>query len=193
MVVASHNAGKVREISALLAPFNIETRSAADLGLGEPVEDGTSFIANAEIKARAAALASNMVALADDSGLEVEALDGAPGIYSARMAGPDKDFDLAMHRIHDQMVATNSNNDHARFVCALSLCWPDGHCETVEGEVRGQIVWPKRGTAGFGYDPIFIADGETLTFGEMDPEAKHAVSHRADAFAKIMARCLKDT
>ena len=193
LVVASHNAGKVREISTLLTPFKIETRAAADLGLGAPIEDGTSFIANAEIKARAAAQASSMVALADDSGLEVEAFDGAPVIYSARMAGPDKDFDLAMQRIHDQMVATNSNNDNARFVCALSLCWPDGHCETVEGEVRGRIVWPKRGNAGFGYDPIFVADGETLTFGEMNPEAKHAISHRADAFAKIMARCLKDT
>ncbi|MDX1484106.1 MAG: RdgB/HAM1 family non-canonical purine NTP pyrophosphatase [Alphaproteobacteria bacterium] len=190
LIVASHNAGKVREIGALLAPFGYEVLAAADLGLDEPEETGRDFIANAELKARAAAEAAGLPALSDDSGLEVAALSGAPGIYAARWAGPGRDFAKAMERVHKEMVASGDENPSARFVCALSLCWPDGHCESVEGEVRGRITWPPRGEKGFGYDPIFIADGETLTFGEMEPEAKHAISHRADAFAKLIDRCL---
>lgn len=190
LVLATHNPGKVREIAALIGPFGIEVKSAGELGLDEPVEDGADFKANAEIKARAAALASGLPALSDDSGLEVTALDGQPGIYAARWAGEPRDFAKAMARVHDEMAASNSDDDRARFVCALALCWPDGHCETVEGEVRGRITWPPRGERGFGYDPIFIADGEEQTFGEMEPEAKHAMSHRADAFRKLVARCL---
>lgn len=190
LVVASHNAGKVREIAALLAPLGLDIVSAGTLGLPEPEETGASFAANAELKACAAANGAGLPALADDSGLEVEALGGAPGIYSARWAGPDRDFGLAMERVHAELAAKPGAGDRARFVCALALAWPDGHVETVEGEVRGRIVWPPRGTHGFGYDPIFVANGHTETFGEMTPDAKHAVSHRADAFAKLIARCL---
>lgn len=190
LVVASHNAGKVREIAELLAPFGLDIRSAAELNLDEPEETGQTFVENAEIKALAAARAAGMPALADDSGLAVAALDGAPGIYSARWAGGGSgDFGTAMERVHREMLQSGRTDDTARFVCALSLGWPDGHAESVEGEVRGRIVWPPRGTHGFGYDPIFRAEGETLTFGEMAPERKHAISHRADAFAKMVARC----
>ena len=187
LVIASHNAGKVREIGQLLAPFGTEVVSAGTLGLDEPEETGDSFIANAELKARAAALASGLPALADDSGLAVESLSGAPGIYSARWAGPDKDFARAMAKV--QSALGGEKDRRARFVCALSLAWPDGHCETFEGVVEGEIVWPARGTQGFGYDPIFLPTGGTLTFGEMAPEAKHAISHRADAFRKLVAAC----
>jgi XTP/dITP diphosphohydrolase len=190
LVIASHNAGKVREIGALIAPFGIDVRGAASLGLAEPEETGTDFIANAELKARAAATATNLPALADDSGLDVAALGGAPGIRSARWAGAARDFTMAMKRVHDEMTASGNPDARARFVCALALCWPDGHCETVEGEVPGRIIWPPRGDKGFGYDPMFVAQGETLSFGEMDAAAKHAISHRADAFAKLVARCL---
>jgi XTP/dITP diphosphohydrolase len=190
LVVASHNAGKVREIAALLAPVGLDVRSAGELGLPEPEETGSTFIENAELKAKEAALGAQLPALADDSGLEVNALDGAPGIYSARWAGENRDFAWAMERVHDAMEKSGLADTDARFVCALALCWPDGHCETVKGEVRGQITWPPRGDNGFGYDPMFNAHGETLTFGEMAPDAKHAISHRADAFAKLMARCL---
>ncbi len=190
LIVASHNAGKVREIGALIAPFGLEAKSAGELGLPEPEETGADFIANAELKARAAALAAGLPALADDSGLEVAALGGAPGIYSARWAGVPRDFAAAIQKVHEEMTASGSTDTAARFVCALSLCWPDGHCETVEGEVRGHVTWPPRGERGFGYDPIFVAEGERQTFGEMEPEAKHAISHRADAFRQLVARCL---
>ena len=190
LVLATHNPGKVREVAALIEPFGLEVRSAAELGLDEPVEDGADFIANAEIKARAAAEVSGLPALSDDSGLAVTALDGAPGIYSARWAGEPRDFSRAMERVHEELTALGSDDDRAKFICALALCWPDGHCEAVEGEVRGRLTWPPRGDKGFGYDPMFIADGESLTFGEMDPDAKHAISHRADAFRKLVARCL---
>ena len=189
LVVASHNAGKVREIAALLAPFGLDVVSAGTLGLDEPEETGATFIDNAVLKARAAAEVAKLPALADDSGLEVMALNGAPGIYSARWAGATRDFSVAMNRVRDEMKESGNADTSARFVCALALAWPDGHVETVEGEVRGHVVFPPRGGNGFGYDPIFIADGNTMTFGEMEPEAKHAISHRADAFAKLVARC----
>ncbi len=187
LVIASHNAGKVREIGELLAPFGTEVVSAGTLGLPEPEETGETFIANAELKARAAASASGLPALADDSGLAVDALAGAPGIYSARWAGGAKDFDFAMAKVHTAMGEERDRT--ARFVCALALAWPDGHCETFEGTVEGDIVWPPKGSNGFGYDPIFLPKGGTLTFGEMAASAKHAISHRANAFAKLVAAC----
>ncbi len=188
LVIASHNEGKVREIRALLAPYGVEPVSAGSLGLPEPPENGTTFIANAEIKARSAADLSGLPALADDSGLAVEALGGEPGIYSARWAGESKDFGLAMKLVHEQLVnAGPEAGRDAHFVCALSLCWPDGHVESFEGRVDGTIVWPPRGTHGFGYDPIFQPLGYDISFGEMDPDAKHAISHRADAFRKLVA------
>lgn len=187
LVIASHNAGKVREIGELLAPYGVEVVSAGTLGLAEPEETGNTFVANAELKARAAASASGYPALADDSGLAVDALGGAPGIYSARWAGPDKDFSMAMEKIHVRM-GDNPNRD-ARFVCALTLAWPDGHCETFEGKVEGTLVWPPRGGNGFGYDPVFLPRGGTQTFGEMEAAAKHAISHRANAFHLLVAAC----
>jgi XTP/dITP diphosphohydrolase len=191
LVIASHNLGKVREIKALLGPFGIEPVSAADLNLPEPDETEASFIGNAQLKARAAAMATGMVALSDDSGLVVDALGGDPGIYSARWAGPEKDFGLAMRLVHDALLKEGVAQPwRARFVCALSLVWPDGHDETFEGKVHGHLVWPLRGTHGFGYDPMFIADGHAITFGEMDPDEKHAISHRADAFRQLVAACL---
>jgi XTP/dITP diphosphohydrolase len=188
LVIASHNEGKVREIRALLEPFGVTPVSAGSLGLPEPPETGTTFIANAEIKARSAADLSGLPALADDSGLAVEALDGDPGIYSARWAGEAKDFGLAMRLVHEHMEKAGPEAGHdAHFVCALSLCWPDGHVESFEGRVDGTIVWPPRGAHGFGYDPIFQPIGRDISFGEMDPEEKHAISHRADAFRKLVA------
>jgi XTP/dITP diphosphohydrolase len=188
LVIASHNEGKVREIRALLAPFGIEPVSAGSLGLPEPAETGTTFVANAELKARSAADLSGIVSLADDSGLSVEALKGEPGIYSARWAGENKDFNLAMKLVHDNLsyVGPDAGRD-AHFVCALSLCWPDGHIESFEGRIDGIVVWPPRGKNGFGYDPMFQPLGHDITFGEMEPDAKHAMSHRADAFAKLVA------
>lgn len=191
LVLASHNAGKLREIADLLRPFQIEVVNAGALGLPEPEETGITFVENAELKARAAATASGLVALSDDSGLCVSALDGQPGIYSARWAGPDKDFVLAMRRVEDELKHSRSPDRRAHFVCALSLCWPDGHCETFQGEVHGQLVFPPRGTYGFGYDPIFLADGYDITFGEMDPGAKHAISHRAHAFKQMIDACFR--
>lgn len=188
LVVATHNPGKVIEISALLGPYGMEPLAAGTLGLPEPEETGSTFRANAELKALSAAQGSGMPALADDSGLCVDALGGAPGIYSARWAGESKDFAVAMQRVHDEMQA-KAGPDTAHFVCALSLAWPDGHVETFEGKVHGRIVWPPRGNRGFGYDPIFIADGHDITFGEMDPNEKHAISHRARAFAQLVAAC----
>ncbi|MCB2106194.1 MAG: RdgB/HAM1 family non-canonical purine NTP pyrophosphatase, partial [Rhodobacteraceae bacterium] len=180
LVVASHNQGKVREIRDLLAPFKVDVVSAGELDLSEPDETGDTFIANAKLKALAAASAANLPALSDDSGLAVAGLNGAPGIYSARWAGPGKDFAVAMKRVETELGS--NPNRHAKFVCALALAWPDGHCDVFEGEVHGSLVFPPRGEKGFGYDPIFIADGRDITFAEMEPAAKHAISHRADAF-----------
>lgn len=185
LVLASHNQGKLREIRELLAPFNADVISAGELGLPEPEETGLSFVANAELKALAAAMGAQMIALSDDSGLAVDALNGAPGIYSARWAGPEKDFELAMRKIQANMG--DSPVKTARFICALTLAWPDGHCETVEGKVEGTLTFPPRGSHGFGYDPIFIPNGYDITFGEMDPAKKHEMSHRADAFRKLVA------
>ena len=187
LVIASHNQGKVREIADLLAPFGAEVVSAGELGLDEPEETGLTFVANAELKARAAAEASGHPALSDDSGLVVPALGGAPGIHSARWGGEGRDFGLAMRRVEEAL--TGKTDRRAHFVCALSLCWPDGECATFEGIVHGTLVWPPRGERGFGYDPIFVANGHTLTFGEMEPDAKHAISHRADAFRKLVEAC----
>ncbi len=189
LVIASHNAGKVREIGELLAPFGVEVVSAGALGLAEPEETGTTFVANAELKAHAAAKAANLPALADDSGLAVQCLGGDPGIYSARWAGPAKDFAAAMALVNDRMGA--SPDRRGRFVCALALAWPDGQCETFEGVVEGEMVWPPRGEHGFGYDPMFQPLGRAETFGEMDPAAKHEISHRADAFRKLVAACFE--
>jgi XTP/dITP diphosphohydrolase len=192
LLVASHNEGKVREIAELLRPFGVEPVSAGSLGLPEPEETEKTFRGNAELKARASAVAAKLPALADDSGLAVDALDGAPGIYSARWAGETRDFKRAMEKVEQELVARGAVTEkdrRARFVCALSLCWPDGHCETFEGKVEGSLAFPPRGLRGFGYDPIFLPDGRTLTFGEMDPAEKHAISHRADAFRQLVAAC----
>ena len=197
LVVASHNPGKVREILDLVAPHGLRVVSAAELGLPEPEETGSTFAANAELKALTAARGAGLPALADDSGIEVEALGGAPGIYSARWAGPSKDFSVAMRRVADELRAegrwSQSPGPRANFTAVLCLAWPDGTSEAFEGKVYGHLVWPPRGTKGFGYDPMFVADGETLTFGEMEPAAKHAISHRARAFAKFVAACLDST
>jgi XTP/dITP diphosphohydrolase len=186
LVVASHNPGKVREIAALLGPHGIEPIGAAALNLPEPEETETSFAGNAELKARAAAIASGHFALADDSGLSVTALDGAPGIYSARWAGPAKDFSIAMARIERELREKAVTDYSAHFTCALALCSPHGEMQTFVGEVHGTLTFPPRGEHGFGYDPIFIADGMDVTFAEMDPAAKHAISHRAKAFARLL-------
>ena len=189
LVIASHNTGKAREIAELLAPYGVEVTSAARLNLPEPEETATTFIGNAELKARAAAEQSGLPALADDSGLVVHALGGAPGIYSARWAGPGKDFSIAMARVQRELEANGATDRRAHFVAALALCWPDGHCESFEGRVDGTLVWPPRGGKGFGYDPMFVPQGHDITFGEMEPTAKHAISHRADAFRKLTAAC----
>lgn len=189
LIVASHNTGKVREIRDLLTPFDTEVLSATDLNLAEPEETGDTFVANAKLKALAATTAANLPALADDSGLSVDALDGAPGIYSARWAGAEKDFLAAMKKIEQELG--DKDNRRARFMCALALAWPDGHCEVFEGTVAGKLEFPPRGTKGFGYDPIFVPDGHTVTFAEMEPAAKHAMSHRADAFHQFVAACFK--
>ncbi|MEY4964458.1 MAG: hypothetical protein RL274_41 [Pseudomonadota bacterium] len=186
LVVASHNAGKVREIKALLGPHGIEPISAGSLGLPEPEETGTTFAANAELKSHASAKASGAAALADDSGLCVDALGGDPGIYSARWAGPDKDFRLAMNRIHDELRHKGLTTSAAKFVCALCVALPSGEFQTFEGEAHGRLTFPPRGDHGFGYDPIFIADGMEQTFAEIDPARKHAMSHRAVAFEKLL-------
>ena len=186
LVVASHNAGKVREIKALLGPHGIDPISAGSLGLPEPEETGDTFAANAQIKALASATASGHAALADDSGLCVDALDGAPGIHSARWAGPTKDFRVAMNRIHDELRHKGVSTSAAKFVCALCVALPSGETHVFEGEVHGHLTFPPRGDHGFGYDPIFIADGMELTFAEIDPAQKHAMSHRAKAFEKLL-------
>jgi len=187
LLLATHNPGKLREIAELMAPFKIDVTSAGQLGLPEPDETGDSFVANAELKALAGAMAAKLPALADDSGLAVHALGGAPGIYSARWAGPEKDFSVAMARVERELAGKTDRRAH--FVCALSLAWPDGHCETFEGKVFGTLVWPPRGAHGFGYDPMFLPDGYVETFGELDPAHKHAISHRAAAFRQLIAAC----
>ncbi|MET4805707.1 RdgB/HAM1 family non-canonical purine NTP pyrophosphatase [Limibacillus sp. MBR-115] len=185
IVIASHNNGKVGEIGALLAPWGIMVRSAAQLGLVEPEETASTFAGNAELKARAAARATGLPALADDSGLAVTALGGNPGIYSARWAGPEKDFGLAMEKVNAALG--KSSDRSAVFICVLCLAWPDGNTACFEGLVAGNLVWPPRGKRGFGYDPMFVPKGHELSFGEMEPARKHAMSHRAQAFSKLVA------
>jgi len=185
LVVATHNPGKLREISALVAPWGLQAVSAGELGLPEPEETGVTFAENALLKANAAAQAGGVPALADDSGLSVAALGGDPGVYSARWAGPERDFAAAMARIAAALDGAQDRS--ATFVCVLALAWPDGRAEVFEGRVDGTIVWPARGTHGFGYDPIFLPVGARETFGEMDPAAKQAMSHRAQAFAALDA------
>ena len=196
LVVASHNPGKVREIAELVAPRGLDVVSAAELRLAQPEETGSTFAENARIKAVAAAQASRLPSLADDSGLEVEALGGAPGIHSARWAGPKKDFTVAMQRVADEIRARGGWDGaaapRANFTAVLSLAWPDGETAAFEGKVYGHLVWPPRGARGFGYDPMFVTDGDTLTFGEMEPDAKHAISHRARAFRHFARACLGD-
>ncbi len=188
LVIASHNQGKVEEISALLMPFRIAALAAASLGIPEPEETGDSFEANAALKAGAAAQAGGLPALADDSGLVVPALGGAPGIYSARWAGPTKDFRIAMARVHREL---DEQDRSALFVAVLALAWPDGDLELFRGEVAGALVWPPRGERGFGYDPMFVPDGGEATFGEIEPAQKHLISHRARAFAKLAEGCFR--
>ena len=194
LVIASHNAGKLREIRALLEPFGIEPVSAGELGLPEPAETEDSFAGNALIKARASALGSGLPALSDDSGLMVDALGGAPGVYTADWAekqpyegGPGRDWYMAMGKVEGKLAELGEDVDRsAHFVCTLALVWPDGEEAVFEGRVSGTLVWPPRGTQGFGYDPVFQPLGHSITFGEMEPAAKHAMSHRAVAFAKLV-------
>lgn len=192
LVVASHNEGKVREISELLSPYGVEVFSSSKLDLLEPIEDGDTFIANAEIKSTSATGESGLVSLADDSGLVVPSLGGIPGIHSARYAVDpatnERDFKYGMERLNN---ALHDKERRAYFACALSLAWPDGHVETFEGQVHGELVWPIRGENGFGYDPMFVADGYRATFGEMEAVAKHAISHRANAFKKLIDACFR--
>lgn len=201
VVIATHNPGKLAEMTELLAPYGIATQSASELRLAEPEETGTTFAANARIKAMAAATATERAAFADDSGLVIETLDGEPGIHSARWAGPNKDFRGAMNRIQTLLIergATTPEQRRAHFIAALCLAWPDGHVEEFEGRVDGHIVWPPRGEAGFGYDPLFLPDDYDRTFGEMTALEKHGLpplglglSHRARAFVKLAQACLK--
>ncbi len=187
LVIASHNPGKVSEIADLMLPFGVEVISAAALNLDEPEETGDTFADNALLKAHAAAKAANLPALADDSGLVVNALAGAPGVYSARWAGTEKDFMIAMEKVEE--LLRGSEDRSSMFVCALALAWPDGHADVFEGFVEGEITWPPRGDKGFGYDPIFTVDGEDITFAEMAPARKHTMSHRANAFQKLVSAC----
>jgi XTP/dITP diphosphohydrolase len=189
LVIATHNKGKLAEIDDLLRPFHVEVVGAGALGLPEPEETGASFEANAGLKARAAAAAGGLPALADDSGLVVPALAGEPGIYSARWAGPGRDFSIAMRAVEDRLLGKHDRRAH--FVAALALAWPDGHAEIFRGEAQGVLIWPPRGTKGFGYDPMFLPDGYTRTFGELDPAEKHRISHRAEAFRKLVAACFQ--
>lgn len=190
LVISSHNAGKVREIAALLAPFGAQMTSAAVHGLREPEETGTTFIENAVLKAQAATLATGLPALADDSGLGANALDGAPGIYSARWGGAERDFGAAMEKLNAALGDGAPRG--AVFVSALALAWPDGHVETVQGQVTGTLVWPPRGSHGFGYDPMFQPDGSAQTFGEMEPKIKETFNHRAVAFKKLVDLCFEE-
>jgi len=222
LVIATHNPGKVKEIADLLNPYIEKFYSAGELGLSESEETGSTFEENAVLKARAAVEESGKPALADDSGLAVNALNGQPGIYSARWAGPEKDFNAAMRKVNNELIKASSrsslssrrkpgscssepedsvlrrNNEFiedrsAAFICVLALAWPDGHVETFEGRVKGNIIWPPKGDKGFGYDPVFIADGYDITFGEMDPVEKHKISHRANAFKKLVDLCFQKT
>jgi XTP/dITP diphosphohydrolase len=200
LVIATHNPGKLTEMRNLLAIYGVEAISAGELGLPEPEETGATFAANARIKADAAAKTANMPAFADDSGLAVDTLDGQPGIQSARWAGPDKDFRFAMNKIQSLLIergAKSAERRRGRFVSALCVAWPDGHVEEFEATVNGTVVWPPRGNLGFGYDPLFLPDGQTRTFGEMSAEEKHGLpprgyglSHRARAFLKLAEACL---
>lgn len=192
LCIATHNRGKLEEIAALLAPYDVRVVSAGDLGLPEPIEDGTTFVQNARLKAHAAARATGLVALADDSGICVDALDGAPGVYTADWADtPDgRDFSMAMTRTWTALEAVAAVEPrHAQFRCTLVLAWPDGADAVFDGCMAGRIVWPMRGDLGHGYDPIFQPDGHHLTFGQMDRFEKNRISHRADAFAKLVAAC----
>jgi XTP/dITP diphosphohydrolase len=189
LVIATHNPGKVREIGDLLRPFAVEAVSAGSLHLPEPEETESTFEGNARIKAVSAARGSGLPSLADDSGFCVDALMGAPGVYSADWAGPRKDFGRAMAMVHEGLTLAKTPESRAHFVCVLAMAWPDGHVETFRGEVFGTTVWPPRGHRGFGYDPMFLPDGEALTFGEMEPGQKHAMSHRALAFDKLVKAC----
>ena len=190
LVIATHNQGKLREINSLIEPYGFEAVSAGALGLPEPVEDGTTYIENARIKALSSAKGAGKPALADDSGLSVDALHGAPGIFSARWA-ENKDFNTAMQRVERELAWRNALVEpKAHFVSALTLAWPDGHMEDFEGTVHGTLSFPPSGDRGFGYDPIFTAEGQSQTFGEIDPAIKNAMSHRADAFGQLAAACL---
>ena len=194
LVVASHNAGKLVEIDDLVRPYGLATISAGALNISEPEETETTFVGNAKLKALHSARASGLPALADDSGLEVHALGGDPGVYSARWAGPTKDFKLAMQIVADRLTAKTAwapSAPTANFISCLCLAWPDGETQVFEGKVFGTLVWPGRGTKGFGYDPMFLANGKTETYGEMDQTKKHATSHRAQAFALFVAACLR--
>ena len=192
IVVASHNAGKVRELAELFAPYGVDCVSAASLGLPEPEETGASFAENAVLKAEAAANVSGMTAIADDSGLEVAALGGAPGIHAARWGGEARDFGLAMQRVHRELEAKGATDLRANFTCALALAAPAGPARVFEGKAFGTLAWPPRGRRGFGYDPIFVPEGYTQTFGEMAPAEKNALSHRMRAFEKLMAAAYDD-
>ena len=192
LLVATHNKGKLEEIAALLEPFGVSVVGAAEMDLPEPVEDGTSFVENARIKAHAAARATGLPALSDDSGIEIDALGGAPGVYTADWAETEtgRDFVMAMTRTHNKLVASGTPEPWtARFCCTLVLAWPDGHDEVFPGVMPGRVVWPMRGDQGHGYDPIFMPEGYNITFGEMDRWEKNRISHRADAFRKFVAGC----
>lgn len=194
LVVASHNPGKIREIDDLVRPFGLAAVSAATLGVSEPEETETTFAGNARLKAVHSARATGLPALSDDSGLEVEILGGDPGVYSARWAGQTKDFALAMKKVADGITAKGgwaAPGPRANFTAVLCLAWPDGETQVFEGKVFGRLVWPPRGEQGFGYDPMFLADGEALTFGEMEPDRKHGISHRARAFRLFVEACLE--
>ena len=186
IVIATHNAGKARELAELFAIVGVETVSAAELGIDEPEETGKSFAENATLKAEAAAKSSGLLAVADDSGLEVSALGGAPGIHSARWGGPHKDFALAMERVNRELEASGSNDRTAKFVCVLAYARPNAETIATRGAIVGTLTWPPRGTRGFGYDPIFVPQGYDQTFGEMEPSLKDSISHRARAFEKLM-------
>lgn len=190
LIIATHNKGKLREISDLLKPYIQKFYSAAELNLPEPEETGTTFAENAILKAVAAAKSGSKPALADDSGLSVNALGGQPGICSARWAGPEKDFMAAMQKVQDRLGGVPDRS--ASFICTLALAWPDGHTEIFEGRIDGHLVWPPRGDKGFGYDPFFVPEGDTRTYAEIEPQEKHQTSHRARAFEKLVQSCFKD-
>ncbi|WP_111733055.1 RdgB/HAM1 family non-canonical purine NTP pyrophosphatase [Roseovarius amoyensis] len=192
LLVATHNAGKLDEIASLLKPYGVQVVGAAERGLPEPDETETTFVGNARIKAHAAARVAGLPALADDSGIEIEALGGAPGVYTANWAETEtgRDFHMAMQRAHDELVASGAPQPwKARFCCTLVMAWPDDHDEVFAGTIEGQIIWPMRGAEGHGYDPVFQPDGHDMTFAEMNADQKNRISHRADAFAKLVKGC----